>query len=50
MVGPILAKLFAMILDKRLSEWAKQHGLRANVKLGFVDIIALLTNSSYYEL
>jgi hypothetical protein len=22
-VGPILAKLFAMILDKRLSEWAK---------------------------
>ncbi len=28
-VGPILAKLFVMILDKRLSEWAKQHGLRA---------------------
>jgi hypothetical protein len=28
-VGPIQAKLFAMILDKRLSEWAKQHGLRA---------------------
>ncbi len=28
-VGPILAKLFAMILDKRLSEWVKQHGLRA---------------------
>jgi hypothetical protein len=24
-VGPILVKLFAMILDKRLSEWAKQH-------------------------
>jgi hypothetical protein len=23
MVGPILAKLFTMILDKRLSEWAK---------------------------
>jgi len=22
-VGPILAKLFAMILDKRLSEWAE---------------------------
>jgi hypothetical protein len=22
-VGPILTKLFAMILDKRLSEWAK---------------------------
>jgi len=23
MVGPILAKLFAMILDKRLNEWAR---------------------------
>jgi hypothetical protein len=29
MVGPILVKMFVMILDKRLSEWAKQHGLRA---------------------
>ncbi len=28
-VGPILAKLFAMIFDKRLSEWAEEHGLRA---------------------
>jgi hypothetical protein len=28
-VGPILAKLFAMILEKRLSEWVEQHGLRA---------------------
>jgi hypothetical protein len=28
-IGPILTKLFAMILDKRLSEWADQHGLRA---------------------
>jgi hypothetical protein len=28
-VGPILAKLFVMILDKRLSEWVKQHGLCA---------------------
>jgi len=34
-VGPILAKLFAMILDKRLSEWAKQHGLRAKIQAGF---------------
>jgi len=25
--GPILAKLFAMIFDKRLNEWAEQHGL-----------------------
>jgi hypothetical protein len=35
MVGPILAKLFVMILDKRLSEWAKQHGLRAKGQVGF---------------
>ncbi len=35
MVGPILAKLFAMILDKRLSEWAEQHGLRAKGQARF---------------
>jgi len=34
-VGPILAKLFAMILDKRLSKWAGQHGLRAKGQAGF---------------
>jgi hypothetical protein len=34
-VGPILAKLFAMILDKRLSEWAEQHGLRAKGQIRF---------------
>jgi len=34
-VGPILAKLFTMILDKRLNEWAKQHGLRAKGQVGF---------------
>jgi hypothetical protein len=28
-VGPVLAKLFVMILEKRLSEWVEQHGLRA---------------------
>jgi hypothetical protein len=35
MVGPILAKLFAMILDKRLNEWVEQHGLRAKGQAGF---------------
>ncbi len=35
MVGPILAKLFTMILDKRLSEWAEQHGLHAKGQAGF---------------
>ncbi len=34
-IGPILAKLFAMILDKRLSEWVEQHGLRAQGQAGF---------------
>jgi hypothetical protein len=35
MVRLILAKLFAMILDKRLNEWAEQHGLRAKGQVGF---------------
>ncbi len=34
-VGPILAKLFTMILDKKLSEWAEQHGLRAKGQARF---------------
>jgi hypothetical protein len=35
MVGPILAKLFIMILNKRLSEWAEQHKLHAKGQAGF---------------
>jgi hypothetical protein len=34
-VGPILAKLFTMILDKRLSEWAEQHELHAKSQVAF---------------
>jgi len=34
-VGPILAKLFVMIFNKRLSEWAKQHALCAKGQIGF---------------
>ncbi len=34
-IRPILAKLFAMIFDKRLSEWTKQHGLYAKGQAGF---------------
>ncbi len=34
-VGPILAKLFAMILEKRLSEWVEQHGLRVKDQARF---------------
>jgi len=49
-IRPILAKSFAMILDKKLSKWIEQHGLRAKGQAGFRKITALLTNSSYYEL
>ncbi len=35
MVGPILTKLFAMIFEKRLSEWTEQHGLHAKGQVGF---------------
>jgi len=34
-VGPILAKLFTMILNKRLNKWAEQHGLRAKDQARF---------------
>ncbi len=49
-IGPILAKLFAMILDKRLSKWAKQHGLRVKGQARFRKDTTLLTNFSYCEL
>ncbi len=35
MVGPIVAKLFAMILDKRLNEWVEQHVLCAKGQARF---------------
>jgi hypothetical protein len=34
-IEPILAKLFAMILDKKLSDWAEQHGLHAKGQAEF---------------
>jgi hypothetical protein len=34
-IGPIVTKLFAMILDKRLSEWVEQHGLHAKSQAEF---------------
>ncbi len=34
-VGLILVKLFVMIFNKRLNEWAEQHGLRAKGQAGF---------------
>jgi len=34
-VGPLLAKVFAMILEALLSSWAKERGLRARGQVGF---------------
>jgi hypothetical protein len=34
-IGHILAKLFTMILDKRLNEWVEQYGLHANGQARF---------------
>jgi hypothetical protein len=34
-IGLILTKLFVMILDKRLSDWVEQHGLRAKDQVRF---------------
>ncbi len=34
-VGPVLAKVFAMILEARLSSWAEKMGLRARGQAGF---------------
>jgi hypothetical protein len=34
-VGPVLAKVFAMILKARLSSWAEKRGLRARGQVGF---------------
>jgi hypothetical protein len=34
-VGPVLAKVFAMILEARLNNWAEEKGLRARGQAGF---------------
>jgi len=34
-VGPVLAKVFAMILKAQLSSWAEERGLRARGQAGF---------------
>ncbi len=49
-VGPILAKLFIMILIKGWASGLNNMDYMPRVKLGFVKITTLLTNFSYYEL
>ncbi len=34
-VGPVIAKLFAMVLESRLSSWAERKGIRARGQAGF---------------
>jgi hypothetical protein len=34
-IGPVIAKLFAMVLESRLSSWAKRKGIRAHGQAGF---------------
>jgi len=34
-IGPVLAKVFAMILESRISQWAETNDLRAKGQAGF---------------
>ena len=34
-VGPVFAKLFAMIIERRLASWAEKHGVKARGQAGF---------------
>ena len=34
-VGPVFAKLFAMIIESRLASWAEDHGVKARGQAGF---------------
>jgi hypothetical protein len=34
-VGPVIAKLFAMVLESRLSSWAERKGIQARGQAGF---------------
>jgi hypothetical protein len=45
MISPILAKLYEIILEKKISLWLESHGKRAKVKAraGLGDIIPLWT-------
>jgi hypothetical protein len=35
MISPILAKLYGIILEKKISLWLESHGKRAKVQAGF---------------
>ncbi len=34
-IGPVIAKLFVMVLESRLSSWAERKGIRAHGQAGF---------------
>jgi hypothetical protein len=43
-VGPVLAKVFAMILEARLSSWAKERGQCARGQVGFRKDLCTMDN------
>jgi hypothetical protein len=43
MISPILAKLYGIILEKKISIWLESHGKRAKGQPGLGDIIQLWT-------
>jgi hypothetical protein len=43
-VGPVLAKVFAMILEARLSSWTEEKGLRAKGQIGFRKDLRTMDN------
>ncbi len=43
-VGPVLAKVFAMILESRISQWAETNDLRAKGQVGFIKDFRTIDN------
>jgi hypothetical protein len=43
-VGPVLAKVFAMILESRISQWAETNDLRAKGQAGFRKDFRIIDN------
>jgi len=43
-VGPVLAKVFVMILESRISQWAETNDLRAKGQAGFKKDFRITNN------
>ena len=42
-LNPVIAKLFAMMLEQRIAKWADKRGVKAWGQAGFQQMIRLLT-------